>query len=122
MQWDILVYTQPRRSPCLSREPTKEIRAKSLKTNRLFLGTLAVRLGRVVAPVHNEVLGPVVIAARPVRVQDGLCAGGVALRVALVSHVHNHSNSKLRHTFCASIEVPDMWGTMALPPPQGLVA
>jgi hypothetical protein len=70
--------------------------------------------------VHNEVLGLVVVAARPVRVQDGLGAGGVALRVELALIIDH--DTKLRHTFCASIEVPDMWGTMALPPPQGLVA
>jgi hypothetical protein len=39
---------------------------------------LAVGLGGVVALVDNEVLGPVVVAAAEVRVEDGLGAGGVA--------------------------------------------
>lgn len=43
------------------------------------LVTLAIRLGGVVTLVHNQVLGPVILATAEVRVQDGLGTGGVAL-------------------------------------------
>lgn len=44
-----------------------------------LLGPLAVSLGGVVTLVDDEVLGPVVVAAGEVGVEDGLGAGGVAL-------------------------------------------
>jgi len=53
----------------------------SIESNLLRLPVLlplAVGLGGVVALVDDEVLGPVVLAAAEVRVEDGLCAGGVA--------------------------------------------
>jgi hypothetical protein len=46
---------------------------------------LTVRLGRVVALVDDEVLGAVVLAAREVRVEDGLGAGGVSLDYELAT-------------------------------------
>lgn len=45
----------------------------------LLRDSLTVRLGGVVALVNNEVLGPVVVAAAEVGVEDGLGTGGVAL-------------------------------------------
>lgn len=45
----------------------------------LLLLALAVRLGGIVALVHDEVLRLVVLAAREVRVEDGLGAGRVPL-------------------------------------------
>jgi len=44
-----------------------------------LLCALAIGLGGIVALVHNEILGPVVFAAREVLVEDSLCAVGVSL-------------------------------------------
>jgi hypothetical protein len=46
----------------------------------LLVDALAVRLGGVVALVDDKVLGPVVLAAREVLVENSLGAVGVSLR------------------------------------------
>lgn len=52
---------------------------ESYKKHDLFLLTLAIGLGGVVALVDDEVFGPVVFSAGEVRVEDGLGALGVSL-------------------------------------------
>lgn len=53
---------------------------------RLFLLTLAIGLGGVVALVDDEVLWPVVFAAGEVRLEDGLGAGSVSLEYVSMSN------------------------------------
>ncbi len=93
---------------------------KRCKLEHLLLLALAVCLGGIVALVYNKILGPVVMAAREVLVQDLFDTIGVALYC--VSRWTRLGRRDTRLTFCASIEVPDMWGTMALPPPHGFCA
>jgi hypothetical protein len=74
--------------------------------NRLLLLPLAVRLGGIVTLVHDEVLGSVVFTAGEVGVEDGLDASSISLiqvsKEITVLRVH------WGHTFCASMDVPDM--------------
>lgn len=78
MHWlwlNTLEKTRP--TPC--RTSKKYTWESCNKRERSFLLALAVSLCGVVALVDDEVLGPVVVAAGEVRVEDGLCAVGVAL-------------------------------------------
>ena len=59
--------------------PSNPLTTSSLLRRLPLLGPLAVSLGGVVTLVDDEVLGPVVVAAGEVGVEDGLGAGGVAL-------------------------------------------
>ena len=87
--------------------------------SRLFLLTLSVCLGGIVALVDDEVFGLVVLAAREVGVEDGFGAGSVSLQESVRE---GSWVGYADHTFWASIEVPDIWGTIALPPPHGFWA
>lgn len=116
---DIFTSYTAKTHPDSQKRAKKFVRKCSLtKSNRLL--ALAVRLCGVVAVVHDEILGPVVVAAGEVLVEDGLGAVGVSLDGVSIQ-LHREAKSD-RHTFWASIEVPDMWGTMALPPPHGFCA